>query len=88
MLTKRENLLETIKGGNPDRFVNQYEFMEIIMEVPLVKDCFLEPGTERKNKIIIVTLTLFMLVNGHLKIRTFGHEKSSTILWKHHPSFT
>jgi predicted nucleotidyltransferase len=27
-------------------------------------------------------------VNGHLKIRTFGHEKSSTILWKHHPSFT
>ncbi|MGI6407007.1 MAG: uroporphyrinogen decarboxylase family protein [Syntrophaceticus sp.] len=49
MLTKRENLLETIKGGNPDRFVNQYEFMEIIMEVPLVKDCFLEPGTERKN---------------------------------------
>lgn len=25
MLTKRQNLLETIKGGNPDRFVNQYE---------------------------------------------------------------
>jgi hypothetical protein len=25
MLTKRQNLLETIHGGNPDRFVNQYE---------------------------------------------------------------
>ncbi len=25
MLTKKQNLLETIKGGNPDRFVNQYE---------------------------------------------------------------
>ena len=25
MLTKRQNLLETIRGGNPDRFVNQYE---------------------------------------------------------------
>lgn len=25
MLTKRQNLIETIKGGNPDRFVNQYE---------------------------------------------------------------
>jgi hypothetical protein len=25
MLTKRQNLLETIKGGKPDRFVNQYE---------------------------------------------------------------
>lgn len=25
MLTKRQNLLETIHGGHPDRFVNQYE---------------------------------------------------------------
>ncbi len=28
MLTKRQNLLETIKGGDPDRFVNQYEAFE------------------------------------------------------------
>ncbi|TGE31473.1 uroporphyrinogen decarboxylase family protein [Desulfosporosinus sp. Sb-LF] len=35
MLTKRQNLMETIKGGNPDRFVNQYEFMNIILEAPL-----------------------------------------------------
>ncbi|WKY47388.1 uroporphyrinogen decarboxylase family protein [Eubacteriaceae bacterium ES3] len=35
MLTKRQNLLETIKGGNPDRFVKQYEFMDIIMEAPI-----------------------------------------------------
>ena len=48
MLTKRENLLETIKGGNPDRFVNQYEFMDIIMEVPMVKDAFLERYREEK----------------------------------------
>ncbi|CDX04463.1 Uroporphyrinogen-III decarboxylase [Desulfitobacterium sp. LBE] len=34
MLTKRQNLLATIKGGNPDRFVNQYEFLDIILEVP------------------------------------------------------
>ncbi|MCL2632067.1 MAG: uroporphyrinogen decarboxylase [Coriobacteriia bacterium] len=27
MLTKRENLVETMRGGNPDRFVNQYEYM-------------------------------------------------------------
>ena len=25
MLTARQNLLETVKWGNPDRFVNQYE---------------------------------------------------------------
>jgi uroporphyrinogen-III decarboxylase len=35
MLTIRENLMETIKGGNPDRFVKQYEFMEMILEAPL-----------------------------------------------------
>ena len=34
MLTIRENLMETIKGGNPDRFVKQYEFLDIIMEAP------------------------------------------------------
>ena len=35
MLTKRQNLLETIKGGNPDRFVNQYEYMELIFATPV-----------------------------------------------------
>jgi len=35
MLTKRQNLLETIKGGNPDRFVKQYEFIHLIMEAPI-----------------------------------------------------
>lgn len=32
MLTIKENLLETIRGGNPDRFVNQYEYMELVMD--------------------------------------------------------
>ncbi len=30
MLTKKENLQETIHGGNPDRFVNQYEYLSLI----------------------------------------------------------
>ena len=34
MLTKRQNLFETIRGGNPDRFFKQFEFMHMIMEVP------------------------------------------------------
>ena len=34
MLTKRQNLLETIRGGNPDRFVNQYEAFGILMGSP------------------------------------------------------
>ena len=34
MLTKRQNLLETIHGGNPDRFVNQYEAFGMIVGSP------------------------------------------------------
>jgi hypothetical protein len=30
MLPIKQNFLETIHGGKPDRFVNQYEFMELI----------------------------------------------------------
>ena len=30
MLTIRQNFMETITGGNPDRFVKQYEFMAMI----------------------------------------------------------
>ncbi len=34
MLTKRENLLETIRGGHPDRYVNQYEPFKILSKNP------------------------------------------------------
>nr|WP_320024622.1 uroporphyrinogen decarboxylase family protein [uncultured Acetobacterium sp.] len=47
MLTKRQNVLETIRGGNPDRFVKQYEFMNIIMEAPIGAMC--GPGQTIKN---------------------------------------
>ena len=35
MLTKRQNLLETIRGGNPDRFVNQFEPFAMIWQTPV-----------------------------------------------------
>ena len=38
MLTKRQNLIETIRGGKPDRFVNQYEAFSMIMGTPFGKD--------------------------------------------------
>lgn len=37
MLTPRENLMEVLKGGNPDRFVNQYEPFAIQMKTPMSK---------------------------------------------------
>ena len=35
MLTIRQNFLETIRGGNPDRFVNQYEFLSMVRGDPI-----------------------------------------------------
>jgi hypothetical protein len=36
MLTKRQNLLETIRGGKPDRFVNQYEPFALLFGTPQI----------------------------------------------------
>lgn len=47
MLTKRQNLMETIKGGKPDRFVKQYEFMNLIPEPPM--GAMAGPGQSIKN---------------------------------------
>lgn len=35
MLTKRQNLLETIRGGKPDRYVNQYEPFSLLYGTPI-----------------------------------------------------
>lgn len=40
MLTIKENLKEVLTGGNPDRFVKQFEFMQMIMSVP---SCRIKP---------------------------------------------
>lgn len=32
MLTRKQNLLETIHGGKPDRFVNQYDYCKIVSD--------------------------------------------------------
>ena len=34
MLTKKENLLETIHGGHPDRYVKQFEVFHLLMNTP------------------------------------------------------
>ena len=35
MLTKKQNLIETMTGGHPDRFVNQYEAFAITFGSPI-----------------------------------------------------
>lgn len=50
MLSPRENFLETINGGKPERFVNQFEYMSILID-PIMMHCsnFAAPGTTMKN---------------------------------------
>lgn len=50
MLSKKENLLQTIHGGSPDRFVNQYEYMALVFE-PVTIGGFgdVQPGYITKN---------------------------------------
>jgi len=44
MLTKKQNLIETMKGGNPDRFVNQYEALEILFHPYFANSNMPQPG--------------------------------------------
>lgn len=34
MLSIKENFLEVLHGGTPDRYVKQYEFMDITLDTP------------------------------------------------------
>lgn len=44
MLTKRKNFLETIRGGRPDRFVNQYEAFRILYNPVMMHSPMPSPG--------------------------------------------
>lgn len=50
MLTRKENLRETLRGGHPDRFVNQYSYMEFMPD-PIRREAGtdLKPGEEAYN---------------------------------------
>ena len=46
MLTPKQNMLEVIKGGNPDRFVNQYEAVQLLFHPFMFASPLLQPGQE------------------------------------------
>ncbi|WKY43717.1 uroporphyrinogen decarboxylase family protein [Eubacteriaceae bacterium ES2] len=50
MLTIKQNLLETIKGGKPDRFVNSYEYLELMWAAPVLGAACGVPGQIVKNQ--------------------------------------
>ena len=46
MLTARQNMDEVIRGGTPDRFVNQYEAIQLLFHPFMMKSPLLQPGDE------------------------------------------
>jgi len=44
MLNAKENMRECIKGGNPDRYVNQYEAIQLLFTPNMFHDALLKPG--------------------------------------------
>ena len=46
MLTARQNFIETVTGGSPDRYVNQYEYLNILPHPALTRRCNVMKGQE------------------------------------------
>ena len=46
MLTAKQNMIECIKGGNPDRFVNQYEAIQLLFHPFMFASPLLQEGQE------------------------------------------
>ena len=51
MLTPKQNMLEVIRGGNPDRFVNQYEAVQLLFHPFMFANPLLEPPSPRLSQL-------------------------------------
>ncbi len=52
MLTKRQNMLEVIKGGNPDRFVKQYEAFHFVINTPYYSQFPMTPAKPGDDPVV------------------------------------
>ena len=70
MLTARENFFECIQGGNPDRFVNQYEFIKLLMNPTAFQSPFLKKGDPDQKNAWGVTYSFPANVPGSFPVHT------------------
>ena len=70
MLTPKQNMLEVIKGGNPDRFVNQYEAVQLLFHPFMFASPLLQPGQENVVNAWGVTNTFPKGVPGSFPVHT------------------
>ena len=75
MLTRKQNLIETMKGGHPDRFVNQYEFMEVLLSDPFnLVDPYPDYGQHNVKNSWGVTLSWPEGTPGPFPVHDAGHK--------------
>lgn len=70
MLTAKQNMLEVIRGGNPDRFVNQYEAVQLLFHPFMFASPLLSPGDENVVNAWGVTNTFPKGVPGQFPVHT------------------
>ena len=70
MLTPKQNMLEVIRGGNPDRFVNQYEAIQLLFHPFMFANPLLQPGQENVVNAWGVTNTFPKGVPGAFPVHT------------------
>lgn len=70
MLTPKQNMLEVIKGRNPDRFVNQYEAVQLLFHPFMFANPLLQPGQENVVNAWGVTNTFPKGVPGSFPVHT------------------
>lgn len=51
MLTARENMIQVLEGGTPDRFVNQYEALSLVFHPFMLASPFCPKGTEKDKPV-------------------------------------
>ena len=70
MLTAKQNMIEVMKGGNPDRFVNQYEAIQLLFHPFMEASPLLQPGMENVKNAWGVTNTFPAGVPGSFPVHT------------------
>ncbi|MBQ4045830.1 MAG: uroporphyrinogen decarboxylase [Lachnospiraceae bacterium] len=70
MLTARENMKECITGGNPDRYVNNYEAIQLLFHPFMTASPLLQPGMENVKNAWGVTNSFPLGVPGAFPVHT------------------
>ncbi len=70
MLTAKQNMIEVIRGGNPDRIVNQYEALQLLFDPTVFLSPLLQRGQEDVVNAWGVTNTFPENVPGQFPVHT------------------